>query len=252
MTRLFSSLKRSLQRSLRIIKILTIEYLREPTALLWTGIAPCIMFIFSMHQFKYATVAHSSYATSAAWFYSYMSASVAFFGFSFYLIGRRESGFIRSFIYQKSAVRLFLASHFVSYSLLSLFYFTLFYLATKPFFGSYSPSEYFYLAGCFYTSYLIFSCLGLAIAALPIKFGTASTAFSLLSFWMLLSGYLGATTTLDRGASLSEVNPLSISMQIFSGELPLAHSFIVACLALLSGSFLTTKKLRTQPVWSRY
>ena len=74
-----------------ITKILTTEHLREPTSLLWSALAPCILFIITQ-----PTHAASTYTASAAWFYSYISATLAFFGFSFYLIGRRESGFTRS------------------------------------------------------------------------------------------------------------------------------------------------------------
>lgn len=102
---------RSAKKITTITKILTTEHLREPTSLLWSALAPCILFIITQ-----PTHAASTYTASAAWFYSYISATLAFFGFSFYLIGRRESGFTRSFIYQHSAIKLFLtATHSVIY-----------------------------------------------------------------------------------------------------------------------------------------
>lgn len=238
---------RSAKKITTITKILTTEHLREPTSLLWSALAPCILFIITQ-----PTHAASTYTASAARFYSYISATLAFFGFSFYLIGRRESGFTRSFIYQHSAIKLFLTAHTLSYFLLSSLYATLFYLLTKPLRGHYSLPEYLYLMACFYTSYLMFTCIGLGIAALPIKFSTASTLFSLMSFLMLVSGYNGATMGHDASQALTLINPLFLSAQIFHGEMPLLNSFLIALSASAASTYLTGRYFRIQPIWSRY
>jgi ABC-2 type transport system permease protein len=241
------NLVRSTKKITTITKILTIEHLREPTSLLWSALAPCILFIITNQ--KYTT---STYIDSAAWFYSYISATIAFFGFSFYLIGRRESGFTRSFIYQHAAIKIFLTAHTLSYLLLSSLYASLFYLLTKPLQGHYSLSEFLYLMACFYTSYLMFTCIGLEIAALPIKFSTASTLFSLMSFLMLISGYTGATLEHDISHPLTLINPLFLSAQIFHGKTSLLNGFIIALTASATSIYLTSRYFRTQPIWSRY
>lgn len=230
-----------------ITKIFITEHLREPTALLWSALAPCILFIMTVQ-----THTTSNYITSAAWFYSYISATVAFFGFSFYLIGRRESGFTRSFIYQRDAIRIFLTSHTLSYLVISAFYASLFYLLTKPQHGNYSLPELLYILACFFTSYFMFSCIGLGITALPIKFSTASTLFSLISFLMLVSGYTGAMQNLDAGHPLALINPLYLSSQIFHGKISLLKSFSITLAALLITIFFTGRYFRIHPVWSRY
>lgn len=232
---------------LSITKILIAEHLREPTALLWSALAPCILFIITPQ--KHTTL---TYSASAAWFYSYISATVAFFGFSFYLIGRRESGFTRSFIYQSNAIKTFLIAHTLSYFVISTLYASLFYLLTKPLYGHYSLPEFLYLLACFFTSYFIFSCIGLGIATLPIKFNTASTLFSLMSFLMLVSGYTGATRNFDASHPLTLINPLHLSSQIFYGEISLLKSFTIALPALLISIFLTGRHFRIHPIWSRY
>ncbi|PVZ41431.1 ABC-2 type transport system permease protein [Pseudomonas sp. CC120222-01a] len=195
---------------------------------------------------------NDTYIVSSSWFYSYISASVAFFGFSFYLIGRRESGFTRSFIYQRSAIGRYLAAHFLSYTAVSVLYAVLFYLTTKPLYGEYLISELLYLTACFYTSFMFFCCIGLVVAALPIKFNTASTLFSLLSYLMLLSGYSGTLQPYSMSHSAFALNPLQLSSKLFNHEAPLLTSFCIALAALLTGLYLTGRHLRTQPVWSRY
>lgn len=235
-----------------ITRILTLEHLREPTALIWSAIAPCLLFLLTQGHAEAEPARNETYILSASWFFSYISASVAFFGFSFYLIGRRESGFTRSFIYQPDAIRRFLAAHFLSYSTVSVLYAALFYLLTKPLHGDYRITELLYVTACFYTSFLTFSCIGLVVAALPIKFNTASTLFSLLSFLMLLSGYLGSAQSRSAPQSVLSLNPLQLSSKIFNHEIPLLTSFCIALAALLTGLYLTGRHFRTQPVWSRY
>lgn len=227
---------------------MTLEHLREPTALIWSVVAPCLLFLLTQEA---QPSRNAPYIVSASWFYSYISASVAFFGFSFYLIGRRESGFTRSFIYQPSAIGRFLASHFLSYSAISVLYAVLFYLTTKPFYGDYRITECAYLAACFYTSFLFFSCIGLVVAALPIKFNTASTLFSILSYMMLLSGYL-STIQVYPAHNVLALNPLQLSSKIFNNEIPLPAAFCIAFAALLTGLYITGRNFRIQPVWSRY
>lgn len=234
-----------------VAKILLLEHLREPTALLWTAAAPCLMFVLLRQSSSLTGPSDSTYTSSAAWFYAYIAANVAFFGLSFYLIGRRESGFVRSFIYQREAITLFLTSHAVSYTLVSVIYASFFYFISKPLYGLYSLPEFLHLTAAFYTSYMIFSCIGLAIAAMPIKFSTAGTLFSLLSFLMLLSGYLCATQANDTHW-LALINPLHLSTKIINGELPLATSFSAAFVSSTAGLYLTGRLFRIQPIWSRY
>ena len=235
-------------KTLIITRILIMEHSREPTALLWSALAPCILFLMTTQS----SHTPQPYINSAAWFYSYISASIAFFGFSFYLIGRRESGFIRSFIYERTAIRRFLVAHTLSYSAISLFYAFLFYLATKLFFGSYSLGELLHLLACFYTSYLLFTCIGLGIASLPIKFNTASTLFSLMSFLMLISGYAGTLQSQDVSHTLAHYNPLHFSSQLFLEKSIPTQSLLAALTTAFAALYLTARYFRIQPIWSRY
>ena len=252
MKRRSATLFSNTQKIITITTILITEHTREPTALLWSAIAPCLLFVITTLQHPTPDVATQSYTASAAWFYSYISASVAFFGFSFYLIGRRESGFVRSFIYEPNSILRFLLAHSFSYSIISIAYASLFYLITKPLYGNYSIIEPLHLLACFYTSYLLFTCIGLGIAALPIKFSTASTLFSLMSFLMLISGYSGATQSFMTSHSLILLNPLYLSTRLFNNELPLLSSFVATLAAALSALYFTGRYFRIQPIWSRY
>lgn len=76
--------------------------------------------------------------------------------------------------------------------------------------------------------------------------------FSLLSFWMLLSGYLGSLQNSGPIQYASVINPLYLTTMIISGQIPLAFSFPIAIAGALTGLFLTWKFFRIQPIWSRY
>lgn len=97
------------QRILSITYTLTKEQINEPIAILWIIISPSLLFYFLGFSKKSENIVNHNYIDSASWFYSYMASSIALFGFSFYLIGRRESGFIRSFIFKKN-INIYLSS----------------------------------------------------------------------------------------------------------------------------------------------
>jgi len=98
----------------------------------------------------------------------------------------------------------------------------------------------------------VFSCIGLVVAALPIQFNTASTLFSILSYMMLLSGYLSTIQVYPASHNVLALNPLQLSSKIFNNEIPLLAAFCIAFAALLTGLYITGRNFRIQPVWSRY
>lgn len=236
-------------RIAKIIKILLLENIREPSTHIWSAVAPCILFALINSREESSG---PPYLQSAAWFYSYISANIAFFGFSHYLIGRRESGFIRSFIYQPQALKKFIFAHYLTYSAISVIYSTVFYLITKPLYGSLSTTELAFITTAFYSSFLLFSCIGLIVVALPLKFSTASTLFSAMAFLLLFASYIGASQQHPLQLKTVTTNPLWISTRFFDGSLP-AIPVLGTLLTLNTlGLYITFKFFRTQPVWSRY
>ncbi len=223
------------------------ESVRDPSSLLWAVLAPFLLLLMSPLPERPTTHLHQ-----VGWFYAYISANVAFFGFSYYLIGRRESGFIRSFIYRRGPMLHFLAAHTMSYTLVSLLYASVFYLATKPLHGAYSIEEYTFIIACFFTSYLGFTLIGLAIASLPLTFNTAGTLFSLISFLMLTSSFIGAATVDARHPVAACINPLFMSAKLFRGDISIAMAFPIVLILSVAAFCCTARYFRIQPVWSRY
>ncbi|MGH8439082.1 MAG: hypothetical protein ACRERW_08505, partial [Pseudomonas sp.] len=182
----------------------------------------------------------------------YMASSIALFGFSFYLIGRRESGFIRSFIFKKTSISIYLGSHITSYSAISLFYATVFYLASRPAFGDYELEEYTTILLRFYASYTFYSALGLLLVLAPLRFSTANTIFSAVSFLMISCGYLGASSPESIPAKLNQINPLYFAQSIMTGALDIVTALTISLTSLLISYLIFYKNFRIHPVWSRY
>ncbi|MNJ34170.1 hypothetical protein D3C77_288700 [compost metagenome] len=234
-----------------IAKLFFKEQINEPIAILWTIISPCIFFYFMTLTTNTPRSFSNDYITTSSWFFSYIASSTALFGCSFYLIGRRESGFVRSFIYQRSSIALYLSAHITGYSIIAICYGTLFYFLTRPTYGDYSPIEFLNLLLRFFICYTYFSSAGLLIALLPIKFSTASTLFSITSFAMLSLSYLNAAPD-NPIATLNSLNPLMLAQSFISEPEHLFEAMLGAPVLLLLSSFTLYKYLPIQPVWSRY
>lgn len=235
-------------RIIRLTKILLKEQLSEPISFIWILASPAAMFYFLRSRTAMLDT-NESYLGYAGWFYGYVAATVAMFGFSYYLIGRRESGFVRCFIYHRLAMSYYMLAHFIAYSCVAIVYAVLFYLVTKPAYGSYNLDEALILARRFYTAFL--SVVGLASIAslLPLKFNTAGIFFSVVSLSMIaISGeQLGNQPT----SIAYMMNPLLFLERIVTGA---ADSSIVAfaLFANLITLVFTVVFFRINPVWNRY
>lgn len=229
------------------------EQLKEPIALFWVMISPCALFYFFAITRQDASYFDSNYMAASAWFYAYVASSVALFGFAFYIIGRRESGFIRSFVYSKKSKIIFLYSHFFAYSLISVACCSTFYLATKIPFGDYKLEELLNIILRFYVCFIMFCSIGALFTLLPINFQNSNTLLSICSFCMLIFGVMGASNTSGAIDIINSVNPLTIANQLMAKDLSVNKS-TVALIVFLSGlsAFGLLRYLRINPVWSRY
>lgn len=245
--------KNILPRVLSLTSIFIKEQIKEPIAFFWIMISPCAMFYFFATTRQDPSYFSSNYTSISAWFYAYISSSVALFGFGFYIIGRRESGFTRSFIYSQASKLIFLLSHFLAYSLISIAYCAAFYLTTKLPFGDYDPGELLDIALRFYICFIMFCAFGAAFSLLPINFQNSNTLLSIFSFCMLILGVMSTSNANHITDSLNLANPLTLASHLMeqglkSNKLITATIFIIFIITLHK----TFKHLRINPVWSRY
>lgn len=228
------------------------EHLREPTVLFWTLLSPALIFYGMSYTADRTATGSDHYLELSRWYYSYISLNVALFGFSYYLIGRRESGFIRSFVYTKKAQMKFLTSHTLSYLLLATLYCVAFYLITKPYAGPLDMAELVVITLRYGICYLLFSAVGVLFTLAPLKFQTAGTLFSIISFGSVISSLLSERRDAEWLAYAPFLNPLKLASNFIStGEVTITAA--TACvMTVIAGATLAMTSFRVNPVWSRY
>ncbi|SDG62260.1 hypothetical protein [Pseudomonas abietaniphila] len=233
--------------------ILIKEQLKEPIAFIWILLSPSLMFYFIFLTKGLNEKPTIDYLDHSAYYYSYVASSVAFFGFAFYLVGRRESGFIRSFAYSLKARGILLTAQLLSYSIISLTYCTFLYLLTRPLFGEYQLLEFTALLLRFYICFLMFCCGGLLLSQLRLSFQNANTLFSALLFMMLMMLIAARVTTSTIIRFINDINPMTLGSSIMlMNDLQLARASLIIGALLLSITFMTIKLMPINPVWSRY
>ena len=244
-----------IRRVLVLAWLLIKEQLKEPVALFWMIVSPAAMYYFLVYFRGCDFTLEVAYIERASWFYAYIASSVAFFGFSFYIVGRRESGFVRSFIYTTEAKLIFMLAQFLSYSLISLVYCSVFYALTYFSFDSFDSfdSEFLLVLARFYLCYVLFSILGLLLSFLPMSFQNANAVYSILSFVMLVFGVLSVHGKHSVIGLINIFNPLSIANNVMTGEFEDITILVGGVLSLFVVVFLLSLRfLRINPVWSRY
>ncbi|WP_458127995.1 ABC transporter permease [Pseudomonas sp. Z2-11] len=243
-------------RSAILARLFLKEQLKEPTAILWTIISPSLLFYLLNYTKKYEQTQHLDYVADSAWFYAYVAASVGLFGFSLYIIGRRESGFIRSFIYTSHSKIIFMTGQFLSYSCIALIYCCIFYVITKNLWNNLDVFELFNIVLRFYACFLIFCSLGLVLTLLPINFTNSNTLFSALLFTMIALGVASPSAPAEGNSMLqllSSLNPLHVAYKIMRDGLGENIHILLISTAILVCTFLFSMKyLRINPVWNRY
>ncbi|MGJ7518476.1 ABC transporter permease [Pseudomonas baetica] len=245
--------KKLISRTLTLAGIFIKEQTKEPISLIWIMISPCALFYFFAATKQDTGYFQNNYISTSAWFYAYVASSVALFGFTFYIIGRRESGFIRSFVYSKKSRIIFICSHFLAYSIISIAYCCTFYLATKPPFGNYDIVEILIIICRFYTCFLMLCSFGVIFTILPINYQNSNTLLSACSFFMLIFGVVGANNPNGVFGTINSVNLLTISSQLMTENLDQNKlTLVLIALSTTSSTFVLLKHLKINPVWSRY
>ncbi|MBH3423320.1 ABC transporter permease [Pseudomonas gessardii] len=242
-----------LSKSLTLATLLTKEQLKEPVALLWVVVSPGVVFYLLSYSRGFTYSASSDYLSSTSWFYAYVASSVALFGFAFYIVGRRESGFVRSFIYTPRTKKIFMLGQFIACSFMSLMYCAVFYAITHIVFGPASFIEFCIVLARFYVCFVLFSSLALLLTLIPLSFQNTNTLFSIVSFAMLVVGVAGANSSLPLATVVSFFNPLWWANRVMADGVAQMGVLVALIVVLYITVFLiSVRYLLVTPVWSRY
>lgn len=229
------------------------EQLKEPVALFWTVVSPVVTYYLITYTKTSVSDAPIDYLSSTSWFYAFVASSVALFGLAFYIVGRRESGFLRSFVYTGRTRIVFLIGQFLAYSVVAVLYCTVFYVLTRYSSGVFNGAEYLVVVVRFYVCFLIFSIPSLLLTLVPLGFQNASTVFSMLSLAMLALGIVGTGSSSQAVVIVSFLNPMWWANKVMLVGLVECRLVVLIVVVLLVVSFfLMFRFLLINPVWSRY
>lgn len=217
----------------------------EPSGFLWIIASPAALFYFKLNADQKQSRTPDQYLEDASWFYGYISLTLALFGFAFYLVGRRESGFTRCFIFNPVAQRRYLFAHFCTHSAVALIYGLLFYLVTKPAYGGYLLIEAWSISTRFYMCFVLFAGPAALLSTLPLRFQTANILFSAI----LLAAFITSLTS----AGESSLHPLSLTGKILQHGLCANSNIIVIALGINAAAYLFLLRIfPIHPAWQRY
>ena len=99
------------------------EQIRAPFSIIWTIMSPTVLFFFlhfneiEQHFGDTLWLKHQ-----ISWFVGYISFSVVLFNYCLYLTGRRESGFIATFVHSIEGRLLFIRSQLMASLIMSVMY----------------------------------------------------------------------------------------------------------------------------------
>lgn len=229
------------------------EQLKEPVALFWTVISPVVTYYLIAYTRAPVMGVSGDYLSNTSWFYAFVASSVALFGLAFYIVGRRESGFLRSFVYTGRTKVIFLAGQFLAYSIVSILYCSVFYLLTRYSFGAVDIAEYLVIVGRFYVCFLLFSIPALLLTLVPVGFQNASTVFSMLSLGMLALGIVSISSLNSTLALVRFFNPMWWANRVMLvGVTECGWVVVVVVVCLVLSWVVMFRFLLINPVWSRY
>lgn len=235
----------------RSAQILVAEQLREPIGIFWSIVAPIGFMAFTTHQSSQVVLDSATFAEKAGWCLAYIALTISFFGFGLYLIGRRESGFVRSFLTSRRKRNRFMLAQFMASLILCVAYGTTFIIITAFFLTNISYIEVGRLALCFFLVAIVFMVGSIFFASLPITFQSASSLMS-ISVTILLVAGLAASRTPSGGFEFALFNPLVSAAAFISGRLNSEHLLILTgqTVILLALGAYGVAKQRLNPEWS--
>jgi ABC-2 type transport system permease protein len=236
----------------RSAQILVAEQLREPIGVFWSIVAPIGFMAFTTYQGSHAVLDPSIFAEKAGWCLAYIALTLSFFGFGLYLIGRRESGFVRSFLTSREKRNRFMLAQFMASLFLCMAYGLTFIVITALLLTNVSFSEIVRLFAGFVLVCITFMVSAIFFAALPLTFQSASSLMS-ISITILLVAGLVASRSPSSEINFAYFNPFFSAATFISGTQNSGkHLVILASQAVMLfalGAYGIVKQ-RLNPEWS--
>ncbi|OWT74550.1 MULTISPECIES: hypothetical protein [unclassified Achromobacter] len=235
------------------IGIFIVEQLREPVGIFWSFVAPIAYLVLSSVKDGELALGADEYVQKAAWCLAYLALVTASTGFGLYLIGRRESGFIRSFLWDPSKRLRFVLAQYLASLALALSYGTAFVAITAATITDVGIAPAVFLLGKFAVTAALFMFAAAIFAALPITFSTASAVLSIAITIIVVAGFSSKIFLTYGHSYLAYVNPFFTAAHFMAASIPQPYAANVlggqlVFLGLLGAYGIA--RLRVNPEWS--
>lgn len=237
--------------TLKMAIIFLMEQIRTPFSLIWTIMSPTVLFFF-LHfneiELHYGDTAWLGKQIS--WFVGYISFSVVLFNYCLYLVGRRESGFIATFVHNMDGRLLFIRSQLIASLIISILYVFFFILVVLT--GFQASPDYQIIMIILKSIYInAFMMVSLTfMASFRVTFQTASTIYSVLITVCMVSGIVSLKYNEGIVYWINQVNPIAIYSTILQSDQELSLMTIFFYSIMLIISIISALTFKTEPVWS--
>lgn len=231
--------------------IFFMEQVRTPFSLVWTIMSPTVLFFFlHFNEIELHTGDTSWLRGQVSWFLGYISFSVVLFNYCLYLTGRRESGFIATFVHDMSGRLLFIRSQLIASLTMSVVYVCFF--VGVVFAGFQAEPDY--LTVLMVIKTLSINALMMTsmtfLSSLRITFQTASTIYSVLITVCMVFGIV--SLKYDHGfiSWFNKINPIIVYSTLIDAQKSLSLLTIIFYGILCMLSLIAAMTFRIEPVWS--
>ena len=237
--------------TLRMTIIFLMEQIRAPFSIIWTIMSPTVLFFFlhfneiEQHFGDTLWLRHQ-----ISWFVGYISFSVVLFNYCLYLTGRRESGFIATFVHSIEGRLLFIRSQLMASLIMSVMY-VLFFI-TVVFIGFQARPDY-------QTVILILRtiCINVMMmisltfmASFRVTFQTASTIYSVLITVCMVLGIVSLKYNDGLVYWINIINPIAIYSTLLQPGIELSYITILVYGLMFIISLVSELTFNTEPLWS--
>lgn len=227
------------------------EQFRTPFGIFWTILSPVILFFFiHLDEIENISCDQNWIINNSSWFMGYMSVSITLFSYCLYLSGRRESGFLSTFIHDTKSKLLFIISQMTASLLMSYMYFVGFLLIVSLGFGV-LPGVFIILIATKSVVISLFLMLSLTcLSSIPFTFHSSNVFFSMLFTALMILGVISFKSDRPIIEYVNFFNPIMISANFVSKNnfIALPSLFFILFMSLIS--LFCALRFRTEPVWS--
>lgn len=236
---------------LRMTIIFLMEQIRTPFSIIWTIMSPTVLFFFlHFNEIELHFGDTLWLGRQISWFVGYISFSVVLFNYCLYLTGRRESGFITTFVHSIEGRLLFIRSQLMASLIMSVLY-VLFFI-TVVLIGFQALPEY-------QTVILILKtiCINMMMmisltfmASFRVTFQTASTIYSVLITVCMVLGIVSLKYNDGLVYWINIINPIAIYSTLLQPGHELSYITIFVYSLMFIISLISALTFKTEPVWS--